>query len=83
MVLWGGAALLLGAAQAGAQKAEEQGGDATVLVIGTREKQALDTPNATGSRLGLTPLETPASIVSLDGGTIRARGDVSIVESVT
>ncbi len=54
-----------------------------MLVIGTREKQALDTPNATGSRLGLTPLETPASIASLDGGTIRARGDLSIVEAET
>ncbi len=81
--LWSGAALLWGATDARAQKTEEQGGNATVLVIGTRGKQALDTPNATGSRLGLTPLETPASIASLDGGTIRARGDLSIVEAET
>ncbi|MCT8003896.1 TonB-dependent receptor [Sphingomonas sanguinis] len=84
--LWSGAALLLGAGEASAQRAERpgaegQGADATVLVVGTREKQALDTPNATASRLGLTPLETPASIVSLDGETIRARGDLSIVEA--
>jgi len=78
-----GAALLLGAGEAGAQKLEGQGADATVLVVGTRGKQALDTPNATASRLGLTPLETPASIVSLDGDTIRARGDLSIVDAQT
>ncbi|WP_267433034.1 TonB-dependent receptor [Sphingomonas sp. GM_Shp_1] len=81
--LWGGAALLLGVGEAGAQKLEGQGADATVLVVGTRGKQALDTPNATASRLGLTPLETPASIVSLDGDTIRARGDLSIVDAQT
>ena len=81
--LWGGAALVLGTGPAWAEKVEGQGADATVLVVGTRDKQALDTPNATGSRLGLTPLETPASIASVDGDTIRARGDLSIVEATT
>lgn len=86
-VRWGllvGTAILLGAGEAGAQRtAGQEGADATVLVVGTRDKQALDTPNATASRLGLTPLETPASIASLDGGTVRARGDLSIVDGVT
>jgi len=59
------------------------GTDATILVVGTRDKPAMDRPNATGSRLGLTPLETPASITSLDGDLVRARGDQSIVEAET
>jgi iron complex outermembrane receptor protein len=44
---------------------------------------AIDEPSHTGSRLGLTPLETPASIEVLSGDTIRARGDVSVVEAAT
>jgi len=44
---------------------------------------ALSTPAFTGSRLGLTPLETPASVEVLDGETIRARGDQSVREAVT
>jgi len=44
---------------------------------------AMDEPTQTGSRLGLTPLETPASIEVLTGDTIRARGDVSVVDAVT
>ena len=44
---------------------------------------AIDEPSHTGSRLGLTPLETPASIEVLSGDTLRARGDVSVVEAVT
>lgn len=52
-----------------------------ILVLGEREHDALTTANATGSRLGLTPLETPASIAVLDGDAIRARGDMSIVEA--
>jgi iron complex outermembrane receptor protein len=44
---------------------------------------AIDEPSQTGSRLGLTPLETPASIEVLSGDTIRARGDVSVIEAAT
>lgn len=44
---------------------------------------AIDEPSHTGSRLGLTPLETPASIEVLTGDTIRARGDVSVVDAAT
>lgn len=44
---------------------------------------AIDEPTQTGSRLGLTPLETPASVEVLTGDTIRARGDVSVVDAVT
>lgn len=43
----------------------------------------LSKPEFTGSRLGLTPLETPASVEVLSGETIRARGDLSVREAVT
>lgn len=42
----------------------------------------LSQPASTGSRMGLTPLETPASIDVLTGDTIRARGDQSVREAV-
>lgn len=45
--------------------------------------QALTTPTATGSRLGLTALETPASVEILDGETIRQRGDQSIADAAS
>jgi iron complex outermembrane receptor protein len=72
------------AAPAAAQAADPQRIDSsTILVVGEKEKTSLDVPNATGSRLNLTPLETPASITTIDGDTIRARGDQSIVEAQT
>lgn len=43
----------------------------------------LDTPAATSSRLGLTPLETPASVEVISGDTIRERGQTSVNEAVT
>jgi iron complex outermembrane receptor protein len=39
--------------------------------------------NPTGSRLGLTALQTPASIEVLDGDLLRARGDTTLSEAVT
>jgi iron complex outermembrane recepter protein len=53
-----------------------------ILVVG-RGDGALDRPSATGSRLGLTPLELPASVASVDGDAIRARGDLTVVEAVS
>lgn len=44
---------------------------------------AVDQTAATASRLGLRPLQTPASIEVLDGETIRTRGDLSIIEAVS
>ena len=46
-------------------------------------RSAVDEPSSTGSRLGLTPLQTPASIEVLRGQTIRERGDVSVIEAVS
>jgi iron complex outermembrane receptor protein len=44
---------------------------------------ALSTPVQTGSRLGLTPLQTPASVEVLSGDHIRARGDISLADAIT
>ncbi|OJY71161.1 MAG: TonB-dependent receptor [Sphingobium sp. 66-54] len=53
----------------------------TILVTGQLERDSLTTANATGSRLDLTLLETPASISVLTGELIRARGDQSIIDA--
>ncbi len=56
----------------------------TVEVFGRRiEGLGLGQSTATGSRLDLSPLQTPATIEVLAGDVIRQRGDLSIVESVT
>ena len=55
---------------------------ADILVIG-QTAATLTLPTATGSRLNLSVLETPASIAVLDGDEIRARGDLSVVDAVT
>lgn len=44
---------------------------------------ALDRPNTGGSRLNLTPLETPASVEVIAGQTVRDRGQSSVTEAVT
>jgi iron complex outermembrane receptor protein len=59
----------------------EDRSDDTILVIGTPDSQSLTAPSDTGSRLNLSPLETPASLNVLDGETIRARGDLSIADA--
>jgi iron complex outermembrane receptor protein len=43
----------------------------------------LNTPNRSGSRLGLTPFETPASIEIIPGQKIRDRGQNTVNEAVT
>lgn len=43
----------------------------------------LDRPGATGSRLGLSLRETPASVDALDVETLRTRGDRSVAEAAT
>ncbi|QRE77275.1 TonB-dependent receptor [Methylobacterium aquaticum] len=53
----------------------------------TREEAApglnLATPSRSGSRLGLTPFETPGSLDVISGETIRARGQNTVEEAVT
>jgi len=54
-----------------------------VTVFGQRVGSILVTPAVTGSRLDITPLETPASVEIIDGELIRQRGDVTVVEAIT
>jgi len=79
-----GAMLIVAATPATAQVLDPQDGEnSTILVVGEKDQTSLAVSNATASRLNLTPLETPASITTIDGDTIRARGDQSIVEATT
>ncbi len=50
---------------------------------GSKPGLNLDVPASTGSRLGLSPLETPASIEVIPGTTIRNRGQQNVNEAVT
>ena len=68
------------AARAEAAKSEPSG---SIIVTGIRENAALITPSSTGSRLDLTPLETPATLNVIDGDIIRAQGDLSIIDAVS
>ncbi|HWK34398.1 MAG TPA: TonB-dependent receptor, partial [Hyphomicrobium sp.] len=50
---------------------------------GSKPGLNLDAPASSGSRLGLTPLETPASVEVISGDTIRERGQTSVNEAIT
>jgi iron complex outermembrane receptor protein len=64
-----------------AEDASEAGDKADILVLGAHMDDA-NAPTQTGSRLGLTILEMPASVETLAGDLIRSRGDLSIVDAV-
>lgn len=60
------------------------------LPIGTISAPAMDdeslsltTPTTAGSRLNLTAMETPASVESLSGEQVRARGDRNVQDAVS
>lgn len=57
----------------------------TVTVNGSAGETGLGLArqNATGSRLGLSIEETPASVEALDTDTIRARGDLQVKDAIT
>ena len=44
---------------------------------------SLSEANSTGSRLGISSLETPATVQVVNGETIRQRGDTDIISAVT
>jgi iron complex outermembrane receptor protein len=68
------AAACAGYASTGAAQPIEE-----VIVFGTQA----GTETATGSRLNLTVLETPATVDIIDGDAIRARLDTSVLEAAT
>ena len=47
------------------------------------ETVSLTTPTTAGSRLNLTAMQTPASVESLSGEQVRARGDRSVQDAVS
>lgn len=53
-----------------------------IVVLGTRETR-MSQVSSTGSRLGLTVLETPASVTVINGDRMRASGDQDIQLAVT
>lgn len=59
-------------------KADEIIVNAEKLIITT-----LGDKNSTGSRLGITALETPATLQSVSGDVLRLRGDGDVVSAVT
>jgi len=54
-----------------------------VQASGRTDTAELSTPIGTGSRLGLSSLDTPASVETLTGEQIQARGDSTVNEAVT
>lgn len=48
--------------------------DVTVTARRSTDKLSIDAPALTGSRLGLTPRDTPASVTVVERGTIEQRG---------
>ena len=63
------------------QSAGAAGGAAGVG--GTKPGLNLDVPTETGSRLGITPLETPASVEIIPGETIKERKQTTVTQAVT
>ena len=53
------------------------------IIVTAQRPQLLTSEAATGSRLGLTVLETPATVNVVTGDDIRARGDIAIVDAVS
>ena len=49
-----------------------------IVVTGVVDQLQLNKVSEGGSRLNLTPLQTPASVEILDGDAIRLRGDLTI-----
>jgi iron complex outermembrane receptor protein len=70
-------------APAVAQPAGEgaDGDRSTIIVTGVVDPLRLNTRSDGASRLGLTALEMPASVETLDGDAIRLRGDLTIQDA--
>lgn len=68
----------------GAALAQSASGDSTaeILVVGQQQTTLTKTTD-TGSRLGITVLETPASVANLTGAELRLRGDLTLQDAVT
>lgn len=73
---------LLAPSAAWADQADTTNADKDVIVVnGVIDQLRLNIATESASRLGLTPLETPASVETLDGDAIRLRGDLTIQDA--
>ncbi len=54
-----------------------------IIIVTARRAEVLTTAAPTGSRLGISILETPASVSVVNGDDIRARGDIGIAGAVS
>lgn len=64
-----------------AHHADEEANSATIIITGMTDPLRLNLKAEGASRLGLTPLEMPASVETLDGDAIRLRGDLTVQDA--
>ncbi|WP_375195212.1 TonB-dependent receptor [Sphingobium sp.] len=64
-----------------AEPSEDDLSQAAIIVTGVVDPLRLNQTNEGASRLGLTALEMPASVETLDGDAIRLRGDLTIQDA--
>jgi iron complex outermembrane recepter protein len=69
--------------QAQDSSADTPGSTLAPIRVDARKQSPLTQPLDTGSHLGLTALETPASVEQIDRRTLDTRGDSSIVDAVS
>lgn len=69
-------------AESQATEDDTERAERSIIVIG-QKLGGLDAATTTGSRLGISLMETPATISTLDGDEIRARGDFTFMDAVT
>ncbi|OWT80435.1 TonB-dependent siderophore receptor [Achromobacter sp. HZ28] len=52
------------------------------ITVNAQSSSPLNTPTATGSNLGLTPRQTPASVDTIDRAQLEERGDTSVTNAI-
>ncbi len=52
------------------------------VTVTAQDSSPLDAPTSTGSNLGLTPRQTPASVDTIDRAQLEARGDASVTNAI-
>ena len=85
LTLFAAASLSTFQSVAHAQEANKDASASTLPAVQVSAQKANETtrPLETGSHLGLSSLETPASVEQIDRATLVERGDASIVDAVS
>jgi len=76
------AALPLSLGLAAAPAPAQEAATLAPIVVTGGQPTPLDTPAATGSNLGLTPRQTPASIEAITREQLQERGDASVTDAI-